>query len=91
MAMGLARRLKRVGVYLLLFYTFTGAQAAERTPANVILDFIVGGKHAPWYVALRKGFYGKRGLAVAIQPSTGSADASAVEKRRNRSVSGARI
>ena len=76
MGMGLARRLKRVGVYLSLFYGFTGAaQAAERTPANVILDFIVGGKHAPWYVALEKGFYAKRGLAVAIQASTGSADA----------------
>ena len=40
----------------------------------MILDFIVGGKHAPWYVALEKGFYAKRGLAVTIQASTGSAD-----------------
>jgi NitT/TauT family transport system substrate-binding protein len=76
MAMGLARRLETVGVCLLLFYGLTeGAQAADRAPANVILDFIVGGKHAPWYVALEKGFYAKRGLAVAIQPSAGSADA----------------
>jgi NitT/TauT family transport system substrate-binding protein len=76
MAMGLARRTETLGVYLLLFYGLAGgAQAAERAPANVILDFIVGGKHAPWYVALEKGFYAKRGLAVAIQPSAGSADA----------------
>jgi NitT/TauT family transport system substrate-binding protein len=50
------------------------AQAAELTPANVRMDFIIGGKHAPWFVALDKGFYAKRGLNVTIQSSTGSAD-----------------
>ena len=50
------------------------AQAAELTPANIRMDFIIGGKHAPWYVALEKGFYAKRGLAATIQASTGSAD-----------------
>ena len=38
------------------------------------MDFIIGGKHAPWYVALEKGFYAKRGLAATIQAGTGSAD-----------------
>jgi ABC-type nitrate/sulfonate/bicarbonate transport system substrate-binding protein len=32
------------------------AQAAELIPANVRMDFIIGGKHAPWFVALEKGF-----------------------------------
>lgn len=50
------------------------AQAAELKPANVRMDFIIGGKHAPWFVALEKGFYAKRGLNVTIQSSTGSAD-----------------
>ena len=50
------------------------AQAAELAPANIRMDFIIGGKHAPWYVALEKGFYAKRGLAATIQASTGSAD-----------------
>jgi NitT/TauT family transport system substrate-binding protein len=50
------------------------AHAAELTPANVRMDFIIGGKHAPWYVALEKGFYAKRGIAATIQASTGSAD-----------------
>ena len=50
------------------------AQAAELTPANMRMDFIIGGKHAPWFVALEKGFYAKRGLNVTIQSSTGSAD-----------------
>ncbi len=49
-------------------------EAAELAPANVRMDFIIGGKHAPWYVALEKGFYAKRGLAATIQASTGSAD-----------------
>jgi len=49
-------------------------RAAEPTPATIRLDFIVGGKHAPWFVALEKGFYAKRGLNVTIQASTGSAD-----------------
>jgi NitT/TauT family transport system substrate-binding protein len=50
------------------------AVAAEPTSATVKLDFIVGGKHAPWFVALEKGFYAKRGLNPTIQASTGSAD-----------------
>lgn len=52
----------------------TQASAAELKPANVRMDFIIGGKHAPWFVALDKGFYAKRGLNVTIQSSTGSAD-----------------
>ena len=50
------------------------AVAAESTSATIKLDFIIGGKHAPWFVALEKGFYSKRGLNPMIQASTGSAD-----------------
>lgn len=50
------------------------AAAAASTSATIKLDFIIGGKHAPWFVALEKGFYSKRGLNVTIQSSTGSAD-----------------
>jgi NitT/TauT family transport system substrate-binding protein len=52
----------------------SSGSAAELTPATIRMDFIIGGKHAPWYVALEKGFYAKRGLQATIQPSTGSAD-----------------
>jgi NitT/TauT family transport system substrate-binding protein len=52
----------------------SAAHAAQATPVNIRMDFIIGGKHAPWFVALEKGFYGKRGLAPTIQASTGSAD-----------------
>ena len=58
---------------LLAVATFP-AVVAERTTATIRLDFIIGGKHAPWYVAQEKGFYAKRGLTVTIQPGTGSAD-----------------
>jgi NitT/TauT family transport system substrate-binding protein len=52
------------------------AKSAEKSdkPVAVRLDFIIGGKHAPWFVAAEKGFYSKRGLSVNIQPGTGSAD-----------------
>ncbi len=50
------------------------ARAAELVPSTIRLDFIIGGKHAPWFVALEKGFYAKRGLNVTILASGGSAD-----------------
>ena len=50
------------------------AEKAKETPIVIRLDFIVGGNHAPWFVAWEKGFYAKRGLNVTIQPGTGSAD-----------------
>jgi NitT/TauT family transport system substrate-binding protein len=62
-----------IAVALLLF-SKAPLQGAELTPATIRLDFIIGGKHAPWYVALEKGFYAKRGLNPTIQSSTGSAD-----------------
>lgn len=66
----------KLGWFALLFLCLTSsvASAAELTPANIRMDFIVGGKHAPWYVALEKGFYAKRGIAATILASTGSAD-----------------
>ena len=50
------------------------SEAAELTPVTIRLDFIVGGKHIPWFVAIEKGFYAKRGLAATIQDGAGSAD-----------------
>ena len=50
------------------------AEKPRETPVTIRLDFIIGGNHAPWFVASEKGFYAKRGLNVSIQPGTGSAD-----------------
>jgi NitT/TauT family transport system substrate-binding protein len=54
----------------------SSARAAEKAmaPATIRLDFILGGKHAPWFVAAEKGFYAKRGINAKIQAGTGSAD-----------------
>jgi len=65
----------RIGTVVTMLALFgLHAHAAELTPANIRLDFIIGGKHAPWFVALEKGFYSKRGLKATILGSTGSAD-----------------
>jgi NitT/TauT family transport system substrate-binding protein len=50
------------------------AEKGKEIPITIRLDFIVGGNHAPWFVAWEKDFYSKRGLNVTIQPGTGSAD-----------------
>ncbi|HME61779.1 MAG TPA: ABC transporter substrate-binding protein [Candidatus Binatia bacterium] len=65
-----------VGAFIVVFLMLGGraANAAEATTATIRMDFIIGGKHAPWFVALEKGFYAKRGLNLTIQSSTGSAD-----------------
>jgi NitT/TauT family transport system substrate-binding protein len=52
----------------------TAAQAQERD-VKFTLDFISLGRHAPWYVALGKGYYKDEGLNVTILPSKGTADA----------------
>jgi len=65
------------GAWVLLLVTaliITPARAAELAPANIQMDFIIGGKHTPWFVALEKGFYAKRGLNATILSGKGSAD-----------------
>jgi NitT/TauT family transport system substrate-binding protein len=52
------------------------AQAqTQMTDVKFILDFISLGRHAPWYVALGKGYFKDEGLNVTILPSKGTADA----------------
>jgi NitT/TauT family transport system substrate-binding protein len=48
---------------------------AEDRDVKFVLDFISLGRHAPWYVALNKGYYKEEGLNVSILPSKGTADA----------------
>jgi len=51
------------------------AQAQEKklTDITFSLDFIVLGRHAPFYVAIDKGFYKDEGLNVNIVPAKGTA------------------
>jgi NitT/TauT family transport system substrate-binding protein len=72
------RALRRLGTAALaLMLTGVGAgtaRAAQSTDATIQMDFIIGGKHIPWYVALEKGFYAKRGLNATVLAGKGSAD-----------------
>src|SRR6267142_568237 len=52
-----------------------GAAAAQERDIKFVLDFISLGRHAPWYVALGKGYFKDEGLNVTIIPSKGTADA----------------
>ncbi len=49
------------------------AQAAERTKLKVAMDWIIGGRQAPWFVALEKGYYAEEGLDVELLRGFGSA------------------
>jgi NitT/TauT family transport system substrate-binding protein len=59
---------------VILLGSVVSSRAAEPAHVTIRLDFIIGGKHAPWFVALEKGFYAKRGLAATVQAGSGSAD-----------------
>ncbi len=70
-----ARAVLAAVVIALIALTYVGSSgAAEPKSGTIRLDFIIGGKHAPWFVALEKGFYAKRGLTATIQAGSGSAD-----------------
>ena len=60
---------------LLLALLLPAAGMAQETNITFTLDFISLGRHAPWYVALAKGYYRQEGLNVTIVPSKGTADA----------------
>lgn len=48
-------------------------QAKALTPVTLMLDFNALGRHAPWYVALGKGYFKDEGLDVKIVPGLGTA------------------
>jgi NitT/TauT family transport system substrate-binding protein len=62
-------------VLLGLVLMLGSAARAEDRDVKFILDFISLGRHAPWYVALGKGYFKEEGLNVSIMPSKGTADA----------------
>lgn len=66
--------LKKFIVAAMMMVTGIPAAKAE-TKVTFILDFISLGRHAPWYVALEKGYFAQEGLDVTILPSKGTADA----------------
>jgi NitT/TauT family transport system substrate-binding protein len=61
--------------FLIVILAFAGRAFAQATELKFTLDFIALGRHAPWYVALAKGYYKDEGLNVTVMPSKGTADA----------------
>ena len=49
------------------------ANAGERPKVKVAMYWIVGGRHAPFFVAVEKGFYAEEGLDVEVLRGFGSA------------------
>lgn len=50
------------------------ARAAERSKVKIALDWIIGGRHAPWLVAVEKGYYADEGLDVEVLRGFGNAN-----------------
>jgi NitT/TauT family transport system substrate-binding protein len=68
-------RLSRVLFAFVCLAISGAAEAADLQKVTFVLDFIPLGRHAPWYVALDKGYFRQEGLDVNILPSKGTADA----------------
>ena len=64
-----------IGVVLAACALCTPAANAQDKEIKFALDFIPLGRHAPWYVALSKGYFKEEGLNVSILPTKGTADA----------------
>jgi NitT/TauT family transport system substrate-binding protein len=69
----------RATLVILLLVVLTAAACGQRgattQQVTLYLDWSIDGLHAPFFVALKKGWYEEAGLKVDIQPGQGSADA----------------
>jgi NitT/TauT family transport system substrate-binding protein len=72
--MAMMKRLIAAAIGAVVLAGAASAQAQERD-LKFVLDFISLGRHAPWYVAVGKGYFKEEGLNVTILPSKGTADA----------------
>jgi NitT/TauT family transport system substrate-binding protein len=57
-------------------YTMPGfvRRVSAATKVSLALDFVILGRHAPFYLALQKGFWADRGLDVSIARGFGNVD-----------------
>lgn len=60
------------GAVGLLLAAVPQAQAQETTEASLILNWIAGGDHAPYYYAQQEGWYEQAGLDLTIEQGKGS-------------------
>jgi len=64
--------LRTAGAGLVLAASPRLVRAAPLEKINFQLDWIAYGRHAPYYVALEKGYYADNGLDVTIEQGTGA-------------------
>jgi NitT/TauT family transport system substrate-binding protein len=50
----------------------SGGASGELTPVTFLLDYVIGGEHAPYVLGVEKGFFSDEGLAVDIREGFGS-------------------
>lgn len=61
-----------IGLALALCLAAGAGLAAEKTRVKYSLDWVITGRHAPWFTALDKGFYDEQGLSVEISRGYGA-------------------
>ncbi|XRC93053.1 ABC transporter substrate-binding protein [Ottowia sp. VDI28] len=66
---------RRAGLVVVDRLTGEGSEHPGEKDVKFALDFIPLGRHAPWYVALAKGYFKEEKLNVSILPTKGTADA----------------
>jgi NitT/TauT family transport system substrate-binding protein len=59
--------------FVLAAFSFYPAASSAET-VGLTLDWVINGRHAPYYVALEKGYWKKAGLDVEISRGFGSSD-----------------
>ncbi|MBI3078018.1 MAG: ABC transporter substrate-binding protein [Deltaproteobacteria bacterium] len=66
------KRAIAIGLALGLCLAAGAGQAAEKVRVKYSLDWVITGRHAPWFTALDKGFYDEQGLSVEISRGYGA-------------------
>lgn len=62
-----------IGAIVMTVATATMSNAQPLTKLTVALDWVIGGQHAPFFYALKKGYFKDEGLDVKIVAGAGSA------------------
>jgi NitT/TauT family transport system substrate-binding protein len=66
-----------IAFFLLVWIVPVSAQSVEKTDVTLMLDWTISGTHAPFFIALDKGYYKAAGLNVRIDRGTGAANTAA--------------
>jgi NitT/TauT family transport system substrate-binding protein len=67
------RWLNKLAAVFAVLLPFTVVSASAQTQINFRLDWSLYGTHAPFFLAVEKGFYAREGLKVEIEEGQGSA------------------